>query len=422
MKSRNASLARLGLSVRLAAVAAGLALFASCGGSSSSSSTPPPSQTNNTQAVQVNAGPGNVYGPNGLFTSVTVCVPNSSSCQTISNVIVDTGSYGLRLLQSQVTVALPVTTDTSGDPLQECVAFADGSYTWGPVATATMEMAGETTAGGSYSSGVPLQLISASDSFAPPSDANSCNPNNTGTPANTVQLLGANGILGVGPFQQDCGTACTGTEVPEQYYICPTTGCVVAAVPLADQLTNPVFAFTTDNNGLEVSLPSVSATGTSTLPGYIYFGIGTQSDNALGSANLYTTDAYGNVGVTFNGVTYSGNYLDTGSNGLYILDASTLNIPTCLDYTYFYCPGSTQNYSATVVGANSTSNSVSFSIANADSLFSANPSFAVFVNLGGPNRSDVFDFGLPFFYGRNVFVGIEGENSPTGVAGPYWAF
>lgn len=414
-------MARLGLCVRLAALAVGLALLASCGGSSSSSTTIT-STTSNTQALQVNGGPGGVYGPNGLFTNVTVCVPSSSTCQNIPNVIVDTGSYGLRLLQSQVTVSLPVTTDSSGDPLQECVAFADMSYTWGPVATAAIEMAGESTASGSFSSGVPIQLISASDSFAAPSDANSCNPNNTGTPANTVAALGANGILGVGPFQQDCGDACTGSSVPEQYYICPPTGCVVAAVPLADQLTNPVFAFSTDNNGLEISLPSVSATGSSTLTGSMYFGIGTQSDNALGSANLYTTDPYGNVGTTFNGVTYSGSYLDTGSNALYILDASTLGISDCEDAPYFYCPASTQNYTASNIGANSTTASVSFSIANADTLINTNPSYAVFNDLAGANSSDEFDWGLPFFYGRPVFVGIEGENSPTGVAGPYWAF
>ena len=34
----------------------------------------------------------------------------------------------------------------------------------------------------------------------------------------------------------------------------------------------------------------------------------------------------------------------------------------------------------------------------------------------------IFDLALPFFYGRKVFVGIEGQLSPTGVAGPYWAY
>ncbi len=52
----------------------------------------------NVQPITVNAGPANNYA-NGLFTSVTICVPGSTSnCQTIDGVLVDTGSSGLRVL------------------------------------------------------------------------------------------------------------------------------------------------------------------------------------------------------------------------------------------------------------------------------------------------------------------------------------
>jgi hypothetical protein len=412
MNSRNASVARLGPRGRFAAVAAGLAFLAGCGGSGSTSSTPPSSTVNNTQAIQVNFGPGNYWGPNGPFTDVTVCVPGTSSCQDIPNVVIDTGSYGLRLLASQVTVALPQTTDSSGDLLQECVEFADLSYVWGPVATADIQIAGE------KASGVPIQLISASDAFAPPSGAGSCTSGG-GPNENTVEALGANGILGIGPFQQDCGTSCTGSSVPALYYICPSSGCELSSVPLANQLTNPVWAFPQDNNGVLISLPSVSASGAATLSGSMYFGIGTQSDNALGSASIYTTDANGNVGTTFNGTTYSGSFFDTGSNALLFLDSATLGIPDCSDSPLFYCPSSTVNYTATNTGANGTAGQISFSVANADMLFSTNN--AVFNDLAGANPG-AFDWGLPFFLGRNVFVGIEGQSSPTGVVGPYWAF
>jgi hypothetical protein len=40
--------------------------------------------------------------------------------------------------------------------------------------------------------------------------------------------------------------------------------------------------------------------------------------------------------------------------------------------------------------------------------------------LAGPN-SGTFDWGLPFFFGRNVFTAIESQNTPGGV-GPYWAY
>ena len=43
-----------------------------------------------------------------------------------------------------------------------------------------------------------------------------------------------------------------------------------------------------------------------------------------------------------------------------------------------------------------------------------------FDDLAGPDTGD-FDWGLPFFFGRKTFVGIEGQSSPGG-AGPYWAY
>jgi hypothetical protein len=43
----------------------------------------------------------------------------------------------------------------------------------------------------------------------------------------------------------------------------------------------------------------------------------------------------------------------------------------------------------------------------------------VFLELGGPDTS--FDWGLPFFLGRSVYVGIDGQTSSLGT-GPYWAY
>jgi hypothetical protein len=40
--------------------------------------------------------------------------------------------------------------------------------------------------------------------------------------------------------------------------------------------------------------------------------------------------------------------------------------------------------------------------------------------VGGPNPG-AFDWGLPFFFGRQVFTAIEGASTPGG-SGPYFAF
>jgi len=91
--------------------------------------------------VSVNAGPTGQF-PNTVLTSVTVCVPGTQTCQTIPNVMVDTGSTGLRLLASVLTIALPpVTSPTTGHAYSECTDFADG-VTWGAVSAAVSSAVG----------------------------------------------------------------------------------------------------------------------------------------------------------------------------------------------------------------------------------------------------------------------------------------
>jgi hypothetical protein len=183
---------------------------------------------------------------------------------------------------------------------------------------------------------------------------------------------------------------------------------------------NPVALFATDNNGVILELPAVSSPA-ATVSGSMVFGIGTQSNNGLSGASVYTTDDFGNFTTTYNNQSYNQSFLDSGSNGLYFLTSGATGIAVCPDAPFFYCPSSTQSLSATNVGANGTSGAVSFSVANADDLFNANPTATVFVNLAGPNSLAGFDWGLPFFFGRNVYTAIEGKSTPGGT-GPYWAF
>jgi len=116
-------------------------------------------------------------------------------------------------------------------------------------------------------------------------------------------------------------------------------------------------------------------------------------------------------------VQYNASFVDSGSNGIFFLDSATTGLATCSFSNFFYCPSSTQNFTATNTGQNASATSVSFSIANANNLAATN---FVFNNLGGPN-SNSFDWGLPFFLGRNVFVSIAGKASPGGTV-PYVAY
>jgi hypothetical protein len=77
--------------------------------------------------------------------------------------------------------------------------------------------------------------------------------------------------------------------------------------------------------------------------------------------------------------------------------------------------------SATLVGANAKTAAVTFLIGNALSLF-ADPSLAVLPTLSGPmGDAQTFDWGLPFYYGRRVFLGIDRQVSAQGT-GPFYAF
>src|SRR5580658_9326153 len=102
-------------------LAGALASTAGCSGygTPTSTTTTTTSSTSNVQAITVSTGPSaapplNAPYIDGAFTSVTVCVPGSTtSCQTIGGILVDTGSAGLRILSSALTISLPQQTNGS---------------------------------------------------------------------------------------------------------------------------------------------------------------------------------------------------------------------------------------------------------------------------------------------------------------------
>ena len=395
-----------------------ISLTACGGGSSSVSKTPVVTPSGpNVAPLIVDAGPPGLYTVNELFTSVTVCdSAAASNCQTIDHILVDTGSTGLRIISSALSPSLsfPQQTDASSNPIGECGMFVDG-YTWGPVKIATMKIADEIA----YS--MPIQVI-GDPTFSPVPIT--CSSSGTGTSLNTVASFGANGVLGVGNFLQDCGPYCTTVATAGIYYTCTISGCVSTLMSLSEQLPNPVALFDVDNNGVIVSLPAIPAGGAVNVGGSLLFGIGTQTNNDLGGAQIFTLDPnYGYLNTTFNGQTLSNSFVDSGSNALFF-PAGTLSgtLTNCISYPYFYCPGTTLNYSAVIQGTNAAQATINFSVADASYLFTyAGYPLTAYNNLAGTNSSNSFDWGLPFFYGRDVFVVIEGQNV-GGSTGPFIAF
>jgi hypothetical protein len=410
-------------------VAAGLIglsglLFVSCGGGggggASLAPTPAPTNPSNVVSVIVDAGPDPASNPtaNTLYTTVTVCVPGSTtSCQTIDHIQVDTGSYGLRLLAPVLTLSLPVTMASDGNSLVECTQFVDG-YSWGPILSADIQV-GEETA-----SSVPIQVIGSSAFATVPANCSA-----TGTAEDTVATFGANGILGIGVFEQDCGTNCAPPNTANTfYYSCSASACVEIAVALNSQVLNPIRLFTTDNDGSILVLPSVAAPGTTTLTGSLIFGIDTQSNNASGSETILGLDPVnGDFTTVFNSQTLTQSFLDSGTNGIFF-DYTALTLCSDPNFKGFYCPALPTSIAATLTGTNNTSIAESFTVDNAQSLATNNPTFSVLPTLAGTfstatssNTSNTFDWGLPFFYGRRVATAIENQRTTVGT-GPYVAF
>jgi hypothetical protein len=335
--------------------------------------------------------------------SITVCAPGGSVCQTIDDVLLDTGSVGLRVFSQVLTFPLPQAM-IGPDLLAECIQFGDGSSEWGPVKMASVILGNEPAVQ------IPVHILDATFGSLPRTCRNADQD-----PA----AAGYNGILGVGLFVEDCGSECANIVQNGMYYRCSGTNCSGTAVSLFEQVQNPVAHLPLDNNGVIIQLPAVPPGGLPAVNGSLALGIGTQSNNNPSGVTPYATDKFGEFTTTFGSVLLN-SFIDSGSNGLFFSSPSASLLPSCRPpLSAWFCPSSATGFSATNTGASgSPSGEVSFLIGNLLSL--AASSNSVFSEVGG-NLPGEFDWGLPFYFGRNVVVGFEGGSSILGT-GPFWAY
>lgn len=344
--------------------------------------------------------------------SVTICQPgNPNNCDTVNNILVDTGSYGLRVFRSLLTNTgnSLVTMQSGGSSVAECVSYADGHSNWGPVQYAVVNMGGISTV-----ESIPIQVLSTSF----PGAQNNC-PGADSTP----EQFGLNGIIGVGPWQTDAGVS--------RYYACNNGNCTFLAPPPA-YVTNPIIKFPSgNNNGLTLVFGSVAQSGVTGADGYAIFGVASVPSNTPGAVNVFQIETSNNnipinVDSFFQGQTYS-SFLDTGSNFLYFDNAF---LALCPYNVGLFCPSGNTSETAIMTGTNGVNPSVAnifFTIGNAVALLnSGNTAFSnigsVFVGING------IDWGLPFYLGRTtymIFAGesavINGTNYPASQNG-YWIY
>jgi hypothetical protein len=354
--------------------------------------------------------------PNKPCVSITICDPNNpGNCQTVNDILLDTGDYGVRIFQQTLTQPGLLTAlgqnpvQVNSLPVYECTEYGDGSSVWGPVRMANVVLAGEPAVQ------VPIQVTGSTTPDVISGRRRAC-PGAFSGPTTALY----NGSLGLGLFVQDCGETCATSSRNGNYFTCSGGTCTGTVVPVTSQVQNPVASLPVDNNGVSLVLPSVPFGGSPSATGYLMLGIGTQSNNSPSGVVAYGANQSGNFTTVFNGASYE-SFIDSGSNGLFFTDRA---IQTCSDW---YCPppppAPPLSLSATTTGsAGSPSSGVPFQIANYSTLTASSNN--VFSNIGGPPPSllsGFFDWGLPFFLGRNVYVGIEGTTSGLG-EGPYWAY
>ncbi|TFZ00504.1 DUF3443 family protein [Ramlibacter henchirensis] len=404
----------------LRGLAAGaLALLASCGGGDGGNSPSRSSGLGGTASVAAPSVPGanvlQVLVDRGLdetspsintpFVTVRVCQPGTTTCVDIDHVVLDTGSSGLRVAASALPAGFNLTpvTNTNNDAVGQCAQFASG-FSWGSVRVADVRMGGE------VAGSISIQVVN--DPALPYSQVPaSC----SATGPNIGSGRGANGILGVGFFREDCGAFCDlgPAGAPNFYYGCNAGGgCTASRLALASQVSNPVISFGANNNGVVLVMPTVPPGGAGQATGSLILGVGTQANNQLGNATVFNANAQGFITTTYKGVNYSSSFLDSGSNGLFFNDPA---FPSCGD---FYCPGNAPvQLTATNTSASGVAATVDFFI---DSVTEIRDNAAA-AHIGGTNGiPDSFDYGLPFFYGRSVFVGYAPPFGPGTL--PFWAF
>jgi hypothetical protein len=161
--------------------------------------------------------------------------------------------------------------------------------------------------------------------------------------------------------------------------------------------------------------------------GKAIFGIGTNADNAVESSNVNVYPSNPGAGVyigmntQYNNSSYWG-FLDTGSNFYYFNDDGESSIATCNNNNPSpYCPNNDLPLTISNQSINEFKNSTIY-IGNAQSLL--NNGNNAYSNIGiytDPGVENIFDLGLPFFYGKTIYVGFNGESSSI-ASGAYWAF
>ena len=388
-------------------------LAAGCSGSSTSSMpgptpspTPSPAVVPSNQVALVAHTPNS--GFNRLTVTVTVCVPGTTNCHDIPNIMVDTGSVGLRLQGFALPADLILPAKRylpDGGQLAECELFGGGDA-WGMVSLADIKI------GGAKASNMAVHVIS-SDSARQPAEC----PSGSST---------SNGTLGIGITETDCANACIqpayyGEKLGwhHRFFSCTDTACkgINGAVDATYQLQNPTSILDGGiYNGAVLDLPAIPGDVAAEVTGTLTFGVNVNAASGMSNPTVATLNSSGEVTTTFNGVTFDASYFDSGTQ-TYSIGSTAFTPCNSLDLYGPFCVAPVQELTASITGGDGVAHDVTFKVGG----FPSTGISALAADFG--NKTPNFVWGAPFFFGKRVAIVRRGQ-SVSGMkdSGPLYAW
>ncbi|MGB8260853.1 MAG: DUF3443 family protein [Terracidiphilus sp.] len=333
------------------------------------------------------------------YTNVKICAPGSTTnCQVIDHVIVDSGSVGVRFIGSTIKKALlsalPAVTE-GPNPITECEIYVS-SFIYGPLKKADIYWAGK------VARNFPVQIGGAAG-FPIPTDCSS----QGGSPTNDTASFDSNGLIGVAFPLVDTGI----------YYTCNSKG-AKCAENYYGGIPNLIGAFSSDNNGVTMTMPQISLNGSATPAiGSLVFGVGTEANNKppAGTVPLFNnSDGLFHMQI---GSSKATAYIDSGTNTMSI--AGTYPVCTDPGGNGFFCPKSNTPLAVGMYSISQTKPqfTVGYTMGNGSALL--NLGYVAYNDLVGiadssTTAGNAFALGLSNFFGHTMYFVFNSRKSSLG--------
>lgn len=402
--------------------------LAACNGDGGSNNTPssklsdtPSTPSGNVTWDNIPSGTNQVpltlsHGINGKavnrpFINLTVCPVNDTKhCQTINNVLVDSGSSGLRINKSALKAINFAPIMDNNKSVFNCILFGAG-YDIGKMYSVDLYIGGE------KGSNIPLQVTDNSDKNS--QIAKVCSNYDT-IPAANLDDFGASAIIGISVI-----------DSPDKSYsraeVCDDSGNNCSGIYSSGLNINPLSKFATDNNGVIFSIPKVATALASDVVGTLTFGLNTQSDNTVeNGANVQivhgtASDSWGSFSAD-NGVNA---IFDSGSATINIAKNKHTDIQICtvnvIRPINIFCPANQTAVSIGYGDISSLENQYTLNLMFIDPRTFADNIYIVpdFATSSDDPSQEIF--GIPAFFGRNIYLQFASANTNTPFgASPAW--